>query len=157
MATFPLEHYPHESYHEAPRVFGCRRANGTRSHAGCDLYAPPGTPVLAVAAGRVIRGPYLFYDVVQALEVEHPCIGVVRYGEISQAAEGVKPGVEVAEGQVIGYVGKMKTVAQSMLHFELYTGKTNGPLTDRNRPPYMRRADLVDPAPFLDSCKLKGS
>jgi len=28
----------------------------------------------------------------------------------------------VRAGQVIGYVGKMKTVAQSMLHFELFSG-----------------------------------
>jgi murein DD-endopeptidase MepM/ murein hydrolase activator NlpD len=63
--------------------------------------------VLAVEDGKVIRGPYLFYDVVYALEVQHPS-GIVRYGEISRAAEGIAAGVAVKAGQVIGYVGKMK-------------------------------------------------
>jgi hypothetical protein len=46
----------------------------------------------------------------------------------------------------------MHTVAQSMLHLELFAGTAQGPLTDRNHPPYMRRGDLVDPTAFLDSC-----
>jgi murein DD-endopeptidase MepM/ murein hydrolase activator NlpD len=60
--------------------------------------------------------------------------------------------VAVKAGQVLGYVGKMHTVAQSMLHLELFAGTAQGPLTDRNHPPYMRRGDLVDPTAFLDSC-----
>ena len=46
---FPLSFRPAESYHERPRSFGAPRDGGTRSHAGCDLYAPIGTPVRAVA------------------------------------------------------------------------------------------------------------
>ena len=74
---------------------------------------------------RVLRGPYLFYDVVYALEVQHPS-GIVRYGEIARAAEGIAAGITVKAGQVIGYVGKMKTVAQSMLHLEVYAGTAQG-------------------------------
>jgi len=151
MATFPLRQRPQVSYHERPRGFGCPRDNGNRSHAGCDLYAPAGTEVLAVEDGTVVRSAYLFYDVVFALEIEHPS-GIVRYGEISRAAEGIKAGSEVKAGQVIGYVGKMQAVQQSMLHFELFAGTDQGPLTDRRRPPYLRRPDLVDPTAFLDSC-----
>ena len=61
-------------------------------------------------------------------------------------------GVTVKAGQALGYVGKMQTVAQSMLHLELFAGTAQGPLTDRNHPPFMRRGDLVDPTAFLDSC-----
>ena len=151
MSVFPLQVRPKESYKERPRSFGSPRSNGARKHAGCDLYAPAGTEVLAVEDGHVIRGPYLFYDVVYALEVRHPS-GIVRYGEISRAAEGIATGVAVKAGQVLGYVGKMQTVAQSMLHLELFAGTAEGPLTDRNHPPFMRRGDLVDPTAFLDSC-----
>jgi len=108
--------------------------------------------VLAVEDGTVLRGPYLFYDVVYALEVQHPS-GIVRYGEIARAAEGIATGVAVKAGQVIGYVGKMKTVAQSMLHLEMYVGTAQGPLTDRQIPPFMRRADLQNPTAFLDACQ----
>ena len=150
--TFPLRKRPAASYHERPRAFGAPRANGARKHAGCDLYAPAGTEVLAVEDGTVLRGPYLFYDVVYALEVQHPS-GIVRYGEIARAAEGIATGVAVKAGQVIGYVGKMKTVAQSMLHFELFSGAAEGPLTNRQNPPFMRRADLQNPTAFLDACQ----
>ena len=151
MPVFPLHVRPKESYKEPPRSFGASRDHGARKHAGCDLYAQAGTEVLAVEDGTVIRGPYLFYDVVYALEVQHPS-GTVRYGEISHAAEGIAAGVTVKAGQALGYVGKMQTVTQSMLHLELFAGTAQGPLTDRNHPPFMRRGDLVDPTAFLDSC-----
>ena len=47
----------------------------------------------------------------------------------------------------------MKTVAQSMLHLEMFAGAAQGPLTDRQNPPFMRRADLQDPTAFLDACQ----
>jgi murein DD-endopeptidase MepM/ murein hydrolase activator NlpD len=124
-----------------------------RKHAGCDLYAAPGTEVLAVEDGTVVRGPYLFYDVVYAIEVQYTS-GLFRYGEISHAVDGLKPGSPVKAGQVIGYVGKMQTVSASMLHLEMYTGKATGPLTSREHQPYLRRSDLVDPTSFLDACVL---
>ncbi len=112
--------------------------------------------MFAVADGRVLRGPYPFYDVVYALEVEHPGLGVVRYGEITRnVAPGIAPNAPVAAGQVIGYVGKMRAISESMVHFELYSGAGSGPLTDRARAPYSRRADLVDPTEFLDYCEVK--
>ena len=39
------------------------------------------------------------------------------------------------------------------LHFETYAGTAQGPLTDRENPPFMRRADLQDPTAFLDGCQ----
>lgn len=111
MPVFPLHVRPRESYKEPPRSFGASRDHGARKHAGCDLYAPAGSEVLAVEDGTVIRGPYPFYDVVHALEAQHPS-GTVRYGEIAHAAEGIETGVTVKVGRVFGYVGKMQTVAQ---------------------------------------------
>jgi|ERR1035438_1722590 murein DD-endopeptidase MepM/ murein hydrolase activator NlpD len=153
MATFPFRSRPVQSYKEPPRSFGASRDNGARKHAGCDLYAPVGTEILAVEAGTVTRGCYLFYDVVFALEVTGASGRVVRYGEISAAAPGIRLGSQVSEGQVIAHVGKMKTVAQSMLHLEMYAGAAHGPLTERQSPPFMRRADLQDPTAFLDACQ----
>ena len=121
MSLFPLRKRPAASYKERPRGFGNPRANGARKHAGCDLYAPVGTEVLAVEDGEVIAGPYVFYDVVDAVEIRHTSGIVVRYGEINKtSAPGIKVGAKVTAGQVVGYVGKMHTVSDSMLHFELW-------------------------------------
>ncbi len=162
MATFPLPSRPLLSYHESPRSFGASRESGKRRHAACDLYALPGTPVLACLDGVVLRGPYLFYDVVYALEVQHADGSVIRYGEIAQRGHygpvSLMAGDAVKEGQTVAYVGRMQSVQAAMLHFELYSGlEALGMLTDMRRNPYKRRADLIDPTPFLDACALKQS
>src|ERR1039458_8888777 len=62
MSIFPLRKRPAASYKERPRGFENPRANGARKHAGCDLYAPAGTEVLAVEAGEVIPRQHPFPD-----------------------------------------------------------------------------------------------
>ena len=81
------------------------------------------------------------------------CIGGGGGGSGGGTATYLAAGVTVKAGQVIGYVGKMKTVAQSMLHREMYAGTAQEPLTDRQNPPFMRRADLQAPTAFLDPCQ----
>jgi murein DD-endopeptidase MepM/ murein hydrolase activator NlpD len=152
MSIFPLKQRPSASYHQAPRSFGCLRDNGHRTHAACDLYAPANSEVLAVEDGVVVAGPYLFYDIVMAIEVKHASGIIVRYGEISGVRSGLRAGTLVKAGSVIAYVGRMQSVSQSMLHFELYSGQATGPLTDVNRGPYKRRPDLVNPTSYLDGC-----
>ena len=48
---------------------------------------------------------------------------------------------------------RLRVVAQSMLHLETFAGTEQGPLTNRENPPFMRRADLQDPTAFLDACQ----
>ncbi len=110
-------------------------------------------PVLAVARGLILRGPYKFYKAksgvwTYAIEVKHTKGYIVRYTEVGELAEGIKTGVSVEEGQTIAYVG-----AALMLHFELYKGTEHGPLTDRSRAGFQRRADLLDPTKFIDSLR----
>jgi murein DD-endopeptidase MepM/ murein hydrolase activator NlpD len=147
---FPLHFRPKQSYHEAPRSFGSRRDHGNRLHAGCDLYTSVGTPILAVADGTVLQaGP--FYDGTWSVVVDHDDF-VVRYGEVKpHLPKEIKPGASVKRGQVVAYVGHLKHLVQAMLHFEMYSGDTDGSLTDRSNKPYMRRSDLIDPTPYLDA------
>lgn len=150
---FPLHFRPAASYHEAPRAFGSRRDNGNRKHAGCDLYAPVNTPVLAVADGLILSaGP--FYDGTWSVVVDHDDF-VVRYGEVQASLpQGVRAGQPVRAGQIIALVGRLKHITQSMVHFEMFSGDVDGPLTNRANPPYMRRSDLLDPTPHLDAALL---
>ncbi len=133
-------------------AFGSPRDGSRRKHAGTDLYAPEGTEILAMDNGRVVIGPYPFYAGTYALEIQHPW-GVVRYGEIAGTIGDLKTGDFVSVGQPIARVGKVASTKDSMLHLELYTGDCDGSLTDRSRPPYLRRADLIDPTEFLDGLK----
>jgi len=146
---FPMDLRPAESYREGMRRFGANRPKGRR-HAGCDLYAPVGTPVFAMDDGEVIRNLYHFYLGTYALEVRHP-LYVARYGEIKQnVPRGIRQGAAVRKGQLLGYVGELQGLNMSMLHLEVFSGAASGGLTVQGRTPFMRRPDLVDPTPILD-------
>lgn len=147
---FPLSQRPAESWHESPRSFGSGRSGG-RKHAGCDLYAPVGTPVRAMLGGKVLTALYSFYGGTYALEVDHGTF-VARYGEVqSEVADKLEVGAAIAAGQIIGQVGQLNNYHRSMLHLELYTGSSTGALTDRQSMPYKRRDDLFDPTSWLDA------
>jgi murein DD-endopeptidase MepM/ murein hydrolase activator NlpD len=147
---FPLKSVPAESYKTGARAFASYRTR-TRSHAGVDLYHPHGSEIRAIADGVIIQPAYFFYDGTNALEVNHPGVGVVRYGEIS-SHKVIKfaTGQKVKAGQLIAYVGLLTSLKKSMLHFELYAGTARGPLTVRSNLPYQRRKDLLNPTSLVD-------
>jgi hypothetical protein len=146
------------------RSFGWRRPNG-RAHAGIDLYFPDFTPILALAEGKVTRGPYAFYNATYAVEIDHGAF-LARYGEIApESTWKVSEGDPVTRGQVVGRVGILKNadgsrfdvVPSMMLHLELYDKTETGKLT---RAPgssgrsldgrsFRRRRDLIDPSGFV--------
>lgn len=157
--TFPLRKIPDLDYHQPQpstkhyRWFGAPRNGGTRKHAACDLIAPKGTEILAMADGQVIQSPYHFYEGTYALEVKHDNGMVVRYGEISKILpHGIMSGARVSQGQVIAYVGEMTFrdgSKSSMLHLEMYQGTRSGTLSGGGI--YKRRSDLINPTEYLDN------
>ena len=152
---FPLKTKPSESYKTGIRAYGSNRSRGNRKHAGVDLYAPKGTAIRAMKDGKVIQH-YNFYLGTKALEIDHGDM-IIRYGEISGVAEGIKTGVSVKRGQIIAYVGELVFKSgnkMSMLHLEAYKGNATGALTVRSAQPYQRRSDLFDPTSLLDSAAM---
>lgn len=158
---FPLEIAATEDYHTGERRFGSGRANG-RKHGGCDLYAPVGTAVRAMADGIIIQC-YGFYCETDAIEVDHGDF-IVRYGEISPREDEDRKqlaGKSVKRGEKLGEVGVLvmnkKPYKYSMLHLEMYNSnkspklKGSG-LTNKKSAPYQRRDDLIDPTATLDKC-----
>ncbi|MCB0378199.1 MAG: M23 family metallopeptidase [Bdellovibrionales bacterium] len=144
---FPLKKAPLRAYTSGGRQFGAGRSKG-RKHAACDLRRPYKDPIVAIDDGTVLR-KYYFYKGTDALEIRHSDGRVVRYGEVSQAnTSGIRSGAKVKKGQQVAIVGQLSG-GSSMLHFELYSGKSSGPLTQRDRKPYQRRADLVNPTSEL--------
>ncbi len=150
-ARFPLKKRPTASYESGARMFGAGRS-GKRVHAACDLYLDTNAPVISVSPGKVIRGLYYFYQGTYALEVKHSAGFVVRYGEVTgQAAKNVKAGASVTKGQTVGYMGKVNSnCCEPMLHFELYSGKKSGSLSQSGNK-YNRRSDLMNPTKYLKS------
>jgi Peptidase family M23/Putative peptidoglycan binding domain len=145
---FPFDFVPSESWHVSPRRFGAARAGG-RKHAGCDLYAPVGTPVFAISYGTV-KSFSAFYKGTFALTIDHGEF-LVRYGEVSEKiASNFSVGAKVKEGDQIAHVGDLIGLNLSMLHLEVYGGTASGPLTSPGRLPYKRRADLIDPTGLMD-------
>lgn len=139
---------PKYSYHQAPRKFGSDRDHKQRKHAGCDLYAPEGSPVVAVWHGRVDR-VYEFYGKADAIEINHGALGVIRYGELI-ADDAIDSGTLVKPGQKIGTIARLQGLGNihPMLHFEMYKNTVTGKLTQPGNA-FRRRSDLVDPTNFL--------
>ncbi len=86
-----------------------------RFHAGVDLAAPTGTPVLAIAPGRVVDvGPRGSYGLL--IELEHAQGWRTRYAHLSGA--DVSEGQWVVRGQALGKVGQSGRATGPHLHFE---------------------------------------
>jgi murein DD-endopeptidase MepM/ murein hydrolase activator NlpD len=156
---FPLGRIRSVSWINSMGAFGASR--GSRAHAACDIYAPSGTWIHAIAKGKVILGPYYFYNSTYAIEIDHGDF-IARYGEI-QSNTVVRAGDRVKAGQRIARVGHLTgiSVPSDMLHLELYKGTASGPLTvtgsasarRKDGVPYQRRRDLIDPTPMLAKWK----
>ncbi len=144
---FPTRSRPMQSYKSGGRAFGAGRNEGRRQHAGVDICRNLGDEVRAVADGVVIQGPYHFYNNTAAIEVRKADGAILLYGEIMQGRNaGVGPGAIVKKGQTIGFVGDTGGESPPMLHLEMYTGRGQGPLTNRQSGgSFQRRSDLANP------------
>ncbi|WP_455473932.1 M23 family metallopeptidase [Bartonella sp. B30(2025)] len=94
-----------------------------RMHTGVDWVAPKGSPIIAVGDGVVIRmgvtGGYGNHT-----QIRHANGYISTYSHQSRYAEGIKPGVKVRQGQVIGYVGSTGMATGPHVHFEIIVNGT---------------------------------
>jgi len=75
-----------------------------KPHLGTDYAAPAGTPVYATGDGVVIEAGYTRYNGYY-VKIRHNAVYTTGYLHFSRIAKGIRPGVRVRQGQVIGYVG----------------------------------------------------
>ena len=93
-------------------------------HAGKDLAAPEGTPVVAALTGTVISsGLAGGYGIAVELEHDNPRRRTL-YGHLSEIY--LKPGQRVPQGEVIGRVGSTGLSTGPHLHFELRRPQGDG-------------------------------
>lgn len=88
-----------------------------RAHRGVDYAAPEGTPVRAVADGKVVEIGYNGgYG--RAIELQHNLRYSTYYAHLSRYAPGIQAGREVRMGEVIGFVGATGWATGPHLHYE---------------------------------------
>src|SRR5690606_16030798 len=97
-----------------------------RMHSGVDFAARTGTPIYASGDGVVEKAGWVSgYG--KKVEIRHVNGFETGYGHMSRIADGMKPGVRVRQGQIIGYVGSTGNSTGPHLHFEI---KVNGRVVD---------------------------
>lgn len=75
-----------------------------RPHHGTDYAAPRGTPIRAVADGKIIRARYSG-GAGNYVKIRHNGTYTTGYMHMSKFGEGIRSGKYVRQGDVIGYVG----------------------------------------------------
>ena len=75
-----------------------------RPHLGTDYAAPYGTPIYAVGNGVINAIGYTKGNG-RFIKIKHDDVYQTQYLHLSRFAKGMKKGTQVAQGQVIGYVG----------------------------------------------------
>jgi peptidoglycan LD-endopeptidase LytH len=118
--VIPVAGVPRSSLHDT-----FMEMRGDRLHEAIDILAPRGTPVLSAADGRVLR---LFNSrpgglMVYAADPSERFI--LLYGHMDGYAEGLRDGMPIKRGQVIGYVGTTGNAREDMphLHFGILRGE----------------------------------
>ncbi len=102
---------PPAELHTISRGFG-------GGHTGVDLMAPMGSPIRAAAGGTVVyAGWYFAYG--RMVDIQHADNVVTRYAHMSAFAPGIRPGVPVAAGELIGSVGATGRAHGTHVHFEV--------------------------------------
>lgn len=106
----------------------------SRPHLGTDYAAATGTPIWTVGDGTVLRAEFNRGNG-NFVEIQHNGTYVTKYLHMSKFGEGIKKGVRVKQGQVIGYVGSTGLSTGPHLHYELIkNGKHVDALTETPPP-----------------------
>ena len=95
-----------------------RRVSGWSHHQGVDFAAPTGTPVHAVADGKVLMAAF-YGGYGNLIILEHAGGYTTYYAHLSAYAQGIEVGALVRRGDEIGAVGSTGRSTGPHLHFEL--------------------------------------
>mgnify|MGYP001196125380 FL=1 len=116
-----------------------------KAHLGTDYAANPGTPIWSVGDGVVVEATYGKYNG-NYVKIKHNSNYTTQYLHMRKIARGIKPGVTVKQGQVIGEVGSTGLATGPHLCFRFWK---NGRQVDSQRvelPP----SEPIDPKKLND-------
>ncbi|MBB4065088.1 M23 family metallopeptidase [Gellertiella hungarica] len=107
--------------------FGMRRhpiLGYMKMHTGVDWAAPSGTPIIAAGDGIVEKAGWDSGGYGNQTLIRHANGYVSSYNHQSAIAKGVKKGVRVHQGQIIGWVGTTGESTGPHLHYEMIVNGT---------------------------------
>lgn len=111
--------------------------NKIRAHKGVDYAAPRGTPIKAAGDGRVtLAGRKGGYG--NTVVIKHGQRYQTLYAHMQGFAKGIRPGSQVKQGQIIGYIGTTGLSTGPHLHYEF---QVNGVHVD----PLSQKLPISDP------------
>lgn len=119
-----------------------------RPHLGVDYAAPIGTEVHSIGDGRVLSVTFGGGEG-RMVKIKHNTTYTTAYMHLSRFGDGIKPGVMVRQGQVIGYVGSSGLSTGPHLDFRFYQNGSpidplkviappSDPVTDQNMTEFNR-------------------
>ena len=90
----------------------------TKMHLGTDFAAPKGTPIMASGDGKVTKAGWCGGGG-NCVKIKHNKTYQTVYAHMSKFGRGIKKGVRVKQGQIIGYVGSTGLSTGPHLHYEV--------------------------------------
>jgi murein DD-endopeptidase MepM/ murein hydrolase activator NlpD len=89
-----------------------------KMHRGTDFAAPMGTPIMASGDGIVTRARWCGGGG-NCVKIKHNSTYQTIYAHMKNFARGIRKGVRVKQGQIIGYVGSTGKSTGPHLHYEV--------------------------------------
>ncbi len=89
-----------------------------KMHRGTDFAAPKGTPIMASGDGLIIKASWCGGGG-NCIKIKHNKTYSTVYAHLYKFASGIKKGVRVRQGKIIGYVGSTGMSTGPHLHYEV--------------------------------------
>ena len=89
-----------------------------KKHLGTDFAAKKGTPVMASGTGKISKAQWCGGGG-NCVKIRHNSTYSTVYAHLSKFGRGIKAGVNVKQGQIIGYVGSTGMSTGPHLHYEV--------------------------------------
>ena len=89
-----------------------------KMHRGTDFAAPMGTPIMASGSGVIIKARWCGGGG-NCIKIKHNSTYQTIYAHMKNFSRGIKEGVRVKQGQIIGYVGSTGNSTGPHLHYEV--------------------------------------
>jgi murein DD-endopeptidase MepM/ murein hydrolase activator NlpD len=99
----PVKYERITSYYNPARLHPITKT--VQPHFGTDFAAPPNSPIFAVADGAVEAATFNKFNG-NYVKLRHDLTYETQYLHMVRIEDGIRPGVPVKQGQIIGYVGQ---------------------------------------------------